>query len=152
MVIRGVEELRWWCLRWAPGAPSGDRSPLCCDLRHSHVATLLQNETFPSCEFAQWEFSNCDIFSLWDSSQIATFLHNENLHNATTSQYANCCILRQHHYRALPLVLQVNTLCSKYIPSNQCKPLESLKKSDLLHDLNWSWKGVSQGKKLNEIR
>ena len=67
----------------------------CCTLRHSHVATLLQNETISYCEFAEREFSNCDIFSLWDLSHFGTLFHNENVHNATTSHYGICCTLRQ---------------------------------------------------------
>jgi len=44
----------------------------CCRMRQSHIANS-QNE----------------------NSQIATFFHNENSHNATTSHYGICCTMRQ---------------------------------------------------------
>ena len=124
------------------------RYPVCCILRHSHVATLLQNETISYCEFAEREFSNCDIFSLWDLSHFDTLFHNENVHNATTSHYGICCTMRQrlnmrivvHCENAIiepcGLVLFLNTLCSKCILSNRCKPLKTLRKVAFISDLN----------------
>jgi len=88
MGIRGAEELWGWYLTLGTRILPAIGTPLAIPCAVAFCDILMLRHC---CRMRQSQIAN----SQNENSQIATFFHNENSHNATTSHYEICCRMKQ---------------------------------------------------------